>query len=520
MFKSINFKNLSNIKINNRFFLVIILALVLIYNFQETCFLKPQGLHQWRQCVGASYAMNYYNNDLDITQLRIYNHLSDNATSDFSIADFPILYYIVAVCYSIFGNSDSIFRIINALIMLSGLYFLMLSSYQLLKDRFWSFFIPVILFTSPTLVYYSNGFLPDTTAFGIVFIALYFVVKYIHSKKISHIYWASFLFTLAGLIKVTSLMSFLAISGTLVLMYIFSTKIRKEFNIYKFILPILLPIFFVLLWNFIVYRINSSIGGTISDTNLRPIWDMDALAVEETWNRIQHRWLNSYFHISVQLTALAMFISSLIFFKKSMRVLTIITSLTLIGSLFFFFAFFRSLYAHDYDLINIFVLIIFGLVSGLILLKNYFPKVFRSNYLKIAAMIWVSFLVIECNKNINIKFHGYHNYSHKHFYHGLQDIEKTNRNLGIQQNDLVISIPDPSINITLYLMNQPGFTDFGLFNKSGTERIDYFIKKNAKYLIINDTSIYSKSEYDYLQPYLVNKIGQHRNIGIFDLRNL
>lgn len=520
MKKLFNIKGLRDFKVDARVFALILLGLILFYNFQETCLLRPQGLHQWRQSVGASYAMNYYNYDLDITQLRIYNHISQWGDSDYSIADFPIFYYLIGILYSIFGNTDSIYRITNALLLLVGLYYLMLSTRMVIKDSFWSFFIPVILFTSPTLVYYSNGFLPDTTAFALALIAIYYVLKYYFSGKVRYVYISSVLYALAGLIKVTSLMSLLAISGAVVLMFIFSKKRRAQINIFELIVPIFFPIVSVILWQVIVSKINSQIGGTISDVHLRAIWDMEAVDVTKTWDGIYNHWLNSYFHYSVQLTALIMFILSLVFYKKSDKFLNLTTGLTLFGSAFFFFAFFRSLLHHDYDLINVFILIVFGLAVGLILLKNVFPKIFSSYILKLLATIWIVFLSIECKEDVHSKFHGYINYAHKNYYYGLEDIEKYNRSIGISPNDLVISIRDVSINITLYLMNQPGFTDFGFNNLTGAERIDFFIDKNAKYLIINDTSIYRKSQFEYIQPYLKNRIGQHRNIDIFSLQDL
>lgn len=93
----------------------------------------------------------------------------------------------------------------------------------------------------------------------------------------------------------------------------------------------------------------------------------------------------------------------------------------------------------------------------------------------------------------------------------LEDIKPYLVKIGIQQEDRVISLPDQSFNITLYSMNQPGWTDYGL-DKNNLKR---YIARGAKYLILNDTTL--KRE-DYLKPYLLEKVGSYKNIEIFRLR--
>ncbi|MDZ7774841.1 MAG: hypothetical protein U5L09_04110 [Bacteroidales bacterium] len=98
-------------------------------------------------------------------------------------------------------------------------------------------------------------------------------------------------------------------------------------------------------------------------------------------------------------------------------------------------------------------------------------------------------------------------------------MEEYNRNtLGIEPRELVIAIPDPSNNISLYLMNQPGFTEFGINHLQGKERIEYLMSKGAKYLFISDKKVYKEDKYNYLEPYMKHKIGEYKNIDVYDLR--
>jgi len=62
-------------------------------------------------------------------------------------------------------------------------------------------------------------------------------------------------------------------------------------------------------------------------------------------------------------------------------------------------------------------------------------------------------------------------------------------------------------------MNQKGCTEYGLFGPDG-DRIQQFIKSGTKYLIINDPGFLNT---DYIQPFITNKIGEYKNVQIFEL---
>jgi hypothetical protein len=85
---------------------------------------------------------------------------------------------------------------------------------------------------------------------------------------------------------------------------------------------------------------------------------------------------------------------------------------------------------------------------------------------------------------------------------------------------LVISIPDPSNNITLYLMNQPGFTDYGFTWYKDEKRVKHFISLGAKYLVLNDTSLIQKENFKYLKDFTSNPLIKYKNVVVYDLQNI
>jgi hypothetical protein len=112
-------------------------------------------------------------------------------------------------------------------------------------------------------------------------------------------------------------------------------------------------------------------------------------------------------------------------------------------------------------------------------------------------------------------YYEWYHYNYKNTFLSLEDIEPHLLAMGVQAKDKVISIPDQSINISLYLMNRKGFTDFGLDCIKADEKIEKFKQIGAKYLIINDTTIIAKSP--ELQPYIKNKIGNYKNVFVYKL---
>ncbi len=122
-----------------------------------------------------------------------------------------------------------------------------------------------------------------------------------------------------------------------------------------------------------------------------------------------------------------------------------------------------------------------------------------------------TFVLDEVTTNYWSWYHWYYSVTFK----SLETIEPYLRSIGINRSDLVISLPDQSINISLYLMNQKGYSGFGYSHLQDAERMNYLIQKGAKYLIVNDRSIL---ENDYMKPFIQKPLGEYGDTKIFDLR--
>jgi hypothetical protein len=96
-----------------------------------------------------------------------------------------------------------------------------------------------------------------------------------------------------------------------------------------------------------------------------------------------------------------------------------------------------------------------------------------------------------------------------------RDITPTLRKLGIRRDDKVISIPDGSINVSLALMDQKGFSDFGFTDHAGIDRMQHFIRLGANYLVVNDLAVTNE---EWVKPFLGYRMADAGLTRIYDLR--
>jgi hypothetical protein len=141
-------------------------------------------------------------------------------------------------------------------------------------------------------------------------------------------------------------------------------------------------------------------------------------------------------------------------------------------------------------------------------------------YLKFATYGFISVFfmwnAIACRKHLNARYEGWMNETYNKHFKTLISIEPSFQKWGINQEDKVISIPDFTINTTLYYMNRKGYTDFAS-DLSKAETFYWRIDLGAKYLVINDSTILSR---EYLKPFIQNKVGEFKNILVYDIQNI
>lgn len=129
----------------------------------------PAGFHQWRQTQTLAVARNFYEEGGSILEPRVD---SRGQYSGITGMEFPIVNYVIALNYSLFGYGYVVQRttiLVFSLIALSGC-FLFVS--RLLRSRVLGFVASFLLIFSPLFYYYSATALPDVPALSFLFLSL------------------------------------------------------------------------------------------------------------------------------------------------------------------------------------------------------------------------------------------------------------------------------------------------------------------------------------------------------------
>ncbi len=517
-------------------FLSLLLVLSLIYNYHSILFKPPGVIHQWRQCDCLSLASNYYNNGMDFLSPAVY--FAGNDGTGKTASEFPIIYYIVAFFWKIFGKHEIIFRLLNLSIVYTGLFFLFRFIEEKLKDSFWAIVLALFVFTSPILVYYSNGFIMDPLGLSFEFIAWYFFGKFYESGENKQLYVSMLFFLIGGLLKVSSTISYFALLGVFII-EMFGVRFKNGTTIFQNkklqIIPFIVVAIGLYFWYSFAARYNEEHASGVFLVGILPIWDYTATDIEHRITVFKGAMtLHQFYNIETLYLLLALFVLQLVFFKKADSFLLFITLQLFFAVIAFLLLWFGAVTeGHDYYLTNLLVFIAFAFISLFVLIKKSFPLVFVSERLKTYVLLLLAYNIYLTGSKTSIRYfntpkrnypacysdndverlHWTKNYYNKH-HKSLREVEPYLRSLGIQPNDKVISLPDLSFDITLYFMNQVGWTQISAPNPLSEDWFYQKIKDGAKYLIINDPIIYQEPA---LSNFTSLKIGSYKNIDVYDL---
>jgi len=386
-----------------------------------------------------------------------------------------------------------------------------------LKDSVLAIIFTLLLFTSPVLVYYANNFLMDVPAFSLVLVSMYFFFRFIQSENDKYFYWFVFINVIAGLLKISSLMIFIAVFGLFVL-EMFNIKIDSERKIFQKPLKQFALLISVLVIQLILYmyasNYNSIYNGGIFLVGYLPIWDLDFVQIKVTFDAIIEHIKHDYFRRETQIVFGILFILVLAFYKHINKIVLYIIILLSIGFLLFGTLFFQALKDHDYYTINLFILIPVIFLGFLQLLKNKLYRVYSSIYFRVILIIFLIYNIKFAKDQLVNRYSsvGWQNENYIVNIQPFEDINTYLQSLGIKNDDKVISLSDNSINISLYFMNKKGWTNYGI--NLDSLKIEKAVSLGAKYLFIYGKEVYKEPG---IQPFIKNKIGEFKNIDIYSL---
>ncbi len=495
-------------------FILLSAASFFFYDYNEIMIKAPQSTHHWRQADCLSFTLNLAQDDCDFFHPQTHSLTSDNYTTGAGVSEAPVLYWFVAQLYKVFGNLNLTYRITNTFIFFLGLLFLFGFLKIIFKNNLYAFIIPFFIFSSPVIAYYASNYLTDTTAFALTLIGWYFFFKYKQSSKNKFLYISFALFTIAGLLKILSLTSLVAIG----IIYLIELSTKYTFNADKKLFPqnlkllpaFIFPVLLIASWYFYAVYYNSLHHTQYFSNRIIPVWNYNFEKISEIYNYSKSIHFPEYYHSTFFIFSLIIFIFNLIFIKKADKFLSSITFLLLLSDIAIVVLWFKAFKDHDYYFINLLMFFVFNIITFLHTLKNVKPDIYHSILSKIILSSFVIFLMLYAQDKLYYRYNGWRNDDFI-LDKAYTEIKPYLKEKSINRNDTIISIGDITNSYSLYLMNLKGWTQMAGKNKSINE-INSCIKNGAKYIFVRDTSLLKE---DYLQPFIKIKIGEYKNISIF-----
>jgi hypothetical protein len=298
------------------------------------------------------------------------------------------------------------------------------------------------------------------------------------------------------------------------------------------VIPMIISLLLVGMWYWYAVTYNNKHNGGVFLTTIKPIWECSKGEMKLYWDQFCTTVLPEFYSKPALIILFSSFIFNLIFIRKSNSFLAFVNVFLFIALVAIFLLWFTNFGVHDYYLVQ---LLIFPAITWL----NTFTiltKMVTSITLpvKVLFSVFIIFNFIYASIVVSIKFFPpkpkkvyslflsketigkslYNNWTYNETLEAFESIEVYNRSLGIKREERVISIPDESFNISLYLMDQKGFT-FPEFNSNIAAKIrDLVANRKAKFLFINNKDLYRSPD---IIPFIQHKIGKYKNIDIYKL---
>lgn len=474
---------------------------------------RPCSIHSSSQCQRASIAQNYYHIDMNFFKPRVNRF---DYSGGITGSEFPIIYYLAAISYKLFGFNDMYLKLINLLFVTLGFYFFFRLAQQFLKNAVLSVFLVCAAVVSPVLLYYSANMLPDAPALGLVLCAWFFFFRYLKSNKNKHLYFFVAFGTLAGLIKVISVMCFFVAFGLIFLDWLGFFKNeegkRKELIQKKgrVILSSIIGMLIIVAWYYYCRLIYHFYGNPPSLMNTMIVTDSDTLAM--VWGFMKN-WIFDYYPSEAYVLMACGVVFILVNIRRVNRLLLSLTVIYILGSACYLYLFLYQFMHHDYYIVAM-------LPSVFFLFLTFFDLVSRISlrYTVLINALFIIILVFNLKESLDKsrKIYATRFDAKVYFsadYRPYYDLRPRLRDRGIKWEDKFVIAFDESYSNSLYFIDQAGYTIEKTYEP---ELIDKILKKpDAKYLILSDSAMFNKM---YPNNFADKIIMYHRGLIIYKLK--
>jgi hypothetical protein len=473
-------------------FLLLVIGLALLFEYNHILFMPPQSVHDWRQADCASFAMTYYQHGMHFFEPKVYNMLLSDGNA---VGEFPVLYYLVAILYKLFGPHLFLFRLTFTLIFVSGLFSLFSVVKQLTGSSFYSFLLPLLLFSSPLIMFFANNFLCDVSALSFALAGFSRILKYRSGQRMRDFWWSMFFFTLAALLKLNSAICFIGVMGMFCIEFAGWARFGKENNRMfmhggKNIMGFAAALLLIVAWYSWAIYYNDSHNTSFLGTKTWPgwpIWEASSGDLLSTFTAL-FRYSAEIFAFATSFLLPVLFLFILLNRKALDPFIYGVLLVASLGVALFIFIFFVGIRDNIYYCVNLMLLPVLVFIASLMIVKEKYRPVFESVYLKAALVVLLLLNVIHVREKLRDFYHdGKEHYQAKKTFYHPEFRNFIDNKIGIGVDDKVISYPDQTPDVTLNFIERQGWSGYN--GPADTAAVSNNIRKGAKYLILCDLTI-------------------------------
>jgi 4-amino-4-deoxy-L-arabinose transferase-like glycosyltransferase len=517
---------LNTISFKKILFLVLV-CLFFIYGLHINIFDGPNPIHEWRKTDSLSITLNYMKGETFFSPKT--NSISLNGNRN-AAAEFPIIYYLIGNLWTHIGQNEFVFRILSVILIIVGIVLFSDVVLFYLKSKRLTLIFSVLIFSSPILLSYAHGFIPNPFAFAFILISGYYIFLFLQKNK----QWAIMLFfvfsTLAVLIKITSVLPLIAFASSFFFYAMFHQRDLLKIHFKKIVIvtiSLVISLTLICLWYNYAIEYNDRFKSELFSTTIRPVWEISAEKQKEIFNILLSSQLPLLYNKLVLLGLLSFSIYAIIFSKISTYFKWLIT-MSLLALISYFVLWFWVFDVHDYYLIEIiFVPIVIVYVLFIQLVKfNLTSRKFT-----VTLCVIVAFNILHATSYSQMRFKrnsffathspflssservlwGWFHFNHSVTLNELQIKAAEIKNI-IASSDTVYCVTDISPNTYLYTIDRVGMSKSLYYNISDSIAISDAILRGAKYMLfIGDNNLKQKLPYSNHEVYNSNRI------SIFDL---
>lgn len=465
------------------------------------------GPHYWRKSDTYAQIMNYYYNGLNFFDHGIYfNQMNSNGKA---VAEFPIIYWLIALQLKLFGKHILIIKINYIIILFFGLFSVFKIANHFLKHFGLSLFVATLLFLSPIFTFYSLAYLPDPLALNVMFIGLWLLLRSTKNSNTKPLVLAMLFIAVGGMIKPFFLIPYLAFLTTVLVNQFI---IKKDFVKLKWLY--LLPLLLVGLWFLYTNWYNSKVGSDYFLSEARPIWNYSSESLNQTWIRINDRWLPDYIHPNLLWVFVSLIVVNLVWWKKDRLSHNLFYLFSVLGCIAFIILFFNMFEYHDYYIFPLFFIL--PLTIGLFLYKV-IETVNSKWFNSISGLVLLLMMFFGLNNTWVITENRIKTpwINSKHLFENYQGLDHFLLKNNVEQADYVIAYSDKSPSFALSLLQRRGWSGFQ--TKVKNKKVKKLIEMGASYLIINKNAPSLKDSLAII-GYTNYPIDDTNNIYLYDLK--